>query len=102
MAEFKFCNRQEECQLVMGAVEAKVRLQQELNVARMDWEAKRALMNKLYTEAVKLRAAQRKYFKSRDQRDLVASRVIEGDFDKLLINIKLQAKGQPVQQPLAI
>ena len=102
MAGLKFCNRQEECQLVMGAVEAKVRLQQEFNVARMDWEAKRALMNKLYTEAVKLRAAQRKYFKSRDQRDLVASRVIEGDFDKLLINIKLQAKGQPVQQPLAI
>ena len=102
MAGLKFCNRQEECQLVMGAVEAKVRLQQEFNVARMDWEAKRALMNKLYTEAVKLRAAQRKYFKSRDQRDLVASRVIEADFDKLLINIKLQAKGQPVQQPLAI
>ena len=102
MAGLKFCNRQEECQLVMGAVEAKVRLQQEFNVARMDWEAKRALMNKLYTEAVKLRAAQQKYFKTRDQRDLVASRVIEADFDKLLINIKLQAKGQPVQQPLAI
>ena len=40
MAEFKFCNHQEECQLVMGAVEAKVKLQQEFNVARMEWEAK--------------------------------------------------------------
>ena len=102
MPGFKFCNHQEECQLVMGAVEAKVKLQQEFNIARMEWEAKRVLMNKLYSEAVKLRAAQQKYFKSRDQRDLVASRVIETDFDKLLINIKLQAKGQPVQQPLAI
>jgi len=102
MPEVKFCHRQEECPLVLGAVEAKVKLQSTLNVERLEWEAKRTLMNKLYTEAVKLRAAQRKYFKSRDQRDLVASRVIETDFDKLLINIKLQAKGQPVQQPLAI
>ena len=102
MLEVKFCHRQEECPLVLGAVEAKVKLQSTLNVERLEWEAKRTLMNKLYTEAVKLRAAQQKYFKTRDQRDQVASRVIEGDFDKLLINIKLQAKGQPVQQPLAI
>ena len=58
MPGLKFCNRQEECPLVMGAVEAKVRLQQELNVARMEWDAKRVLMNKLYSAAVKLRAAQ--------------------------------------------
>lgn len=68
----------------------------------MDWDAKRVLMNKLYAAAVKLRAAQQKYFKSRDHRDLVASRVIEADFDKLLINIRLQAKGQPVLQPHTI
>ena len=102
MPEVKFCNRQEECPLVMGAVEAKVKLQSTLNVERMEWEAKRGLMNKLYQAALKLRAAQVKYFKSRDQRDLVASRVIEADFDKLLINIKLQAQSGslPVQRPL--
>ncbi len=102
MPEFKLCSHQEDCPLVMGAVEAKVNLQSQLNVERMEWDAKRALMNKLYSTAVKLRAAQQRYFKTRDQRDLVASRVIEADFDKLLIRIKLQAKGQPVQQPLPI
>lgn len=102
MADLKFCNRQEACPLVMGAVEAKVKLQATLNVERSEWEAKRAIMNKLFSAAVKLRAAQKRYFKSRGQRELVESRVIETDFDNLLEHIKFQAKNgsRPIQQPL--
>lgn len=104
MAEFKFCHRKEECPLVMGAVEAKVKLQTELAVKMKEWEAKRAIMNSLYLAAVKLRKAQKKYFKTRAQTDLVASRVIESDLDELLEEIKLSASGhltkQPIQPPL--
>ena len=100
MAEFKFCNRQEECPLVMGAVEAKVKLQTELSVQRKEWEAKRAIMNSLYLAAVKLRKAQKKYFKTRAQSDLVASRVIESDLDELLEEIKLSASGHLTKQPI--
>ena len=53
MPGLKFCNHQEECPLVMGAVEAKVKLQTELAVQRKEWEAKRAIMNSLYLAAVK-------------------------------------------------
>ncbi len=55
MPGLKFCNHQEECQLVLGAVEAKVKLQTELAVQRKEWEAKRAIMNSLYLAAVKRR-----------------------------------------------
>lgn len=104
MPGLKFCNHQEECQLVLGAVEAKVKLQTELALLRKEWEAKRAIMNSLYLAAVKLRKAQKKYFKTRAQSDLVASRVIESDLDELLEEIKLSASGhltkQPIQPPL--
>ena len=96
MSGLKFCNHQEECPLVLGAVEAKVKLQSTLNVERSEWEAKRTLMNKLYTEAVKLRAAQRK----RAQTDLTACRVLESDFDELLDEIRLNASGHLTKQPI--
>lgn len=100
MPGLKFCNRQEECPLVMGAVEAKVKLQTELALQRKEWEAKRAIMNSLYLAAVKLRKAQKKYFKTRAQSDLVASRVIESDLDELLEEIKLSASGHLTKQPI--
>ena len=99
MPGLKFCNHQEECQLVLGAVEAKVKLQTELALQRKEWEAKRAIMNSLYLAAVKLRKAQKKYFKTRAQSDLVASRVIETDLDELLEEIKLNASGHLTKQP---
>ena len=104
MPGLKFCNHQEECQLVLGAVEAKVKLQTELAVQRKEWEAKRAIMNSLYLAAVKLRKAQKKYFKTRAQTDLTACRVLESDFDELLDEIRLNASchltKQPIQPPL--
>ena len=100
MAEFKFCHRQEECPLVMGAVEAKVKLQTELAVQRKEWEAKRAIMNSLYLAAVKLRKAQKKYFKTRAQTDLTPCRVLESDFDELLDEIRLNASGHLTKQPI--
>ncbi len=104
MPGLKFCNHQEECQLVLGAVEAKVKLQTELVLRRKEWEAKRAIMNSLYLAAVKLRKAQKKYFKTRAQTDLTACRVLESDFDELLDEIRLNASGhltkQPIQPPL--
>ena len=36
MLGLKFCNHQEECQLVLGAVEAKVKLQTELAIQRKE------------------------------------------------------------------
>ena len=108
MPGLKFCNHQEECQLVLGAVEAKVKLQTELAVElavkMKEWESKRAIMNSLYLAAVKLRKAQKKYFKTRAQTDLTACRVLESDFDELLDEIRLNASGhltkQPIQPPL--
>ena len=104
MPGLKFCNHQEECPLVLGAVEAKVKAQSELNVKRMEWESKRAFMNNLYLAAVKLRKAQKTYFKTRTQTDLTACRVLESDFDELLDEIRLNASGhltkQPIQPPL--
>jgi len=100
MPELKFCNRQEECPLVMGAVEAKVKLQTTLSLERKEWETKRAIMNNLYLAAMKLRSAQKKYFRTRSQSDLTTCRVIESDFDGLLEEIKLQAKGRPIQPTL--
>lgn len=107
MPALKFCHRQEECPLLMGAVEAKVKLQSTLNVERMEWEAKRCLMNQLYQAARKLRTAQVRYFKSRLHEDLVKSRVAEADFDKLLARIRMLSRppqpglfdgaGQPVK-----
>ncbi len=101
MPEVKFCNRQEECPLVMKAIEEKVKMQTRLNVERDEWEAKRALMNSLFVTGVKLRAAQQKYFKTRRHEDLIESRVVESEFDKLLAILKRQPKhGLPVQQSL--
>ena len=107
MSGLKFCNHQEECQLVLGAVEAKVKLQTELALQRKEWEAKRCLMNQLYQAARKLRAVQVRYFKSRLHEDLVKSRVAEADFDKLLARIRMLSRppqpglfdgaGQPVK-----
>ena len=103
-AEYSSCMWQNVCPMLMGEVEAKVKLQTELDVHRKEWEAKRAIMNSLYLAAVKLRKAQKKYFKTRAQSDLVASRVIESDLDELLEEIKLSASGhltkQPIQPPL--
>ena len=66
--------------------------------------SKRAIMNSLYLAAVKLRKAQKKYFKTRAQTDLTACRVLESDFDELLDEIRLNASGhltkQPIQPPL--
>lgn len=100
MPELKICHRQEECPLVLGAVEAKVKLQTEFAVQRKEWEAKRAFMNTLYAAAVKLRRAQKKYFKTRTQADLTTCRVLETDFDELLDDIKLNASGHLYRQPV--
>lgn len=100
MPGFKYCNHQEECQFVLGAVEAKVKLQTELAVKMKEWESKRAIMNSLYLAAVKLRKAQKKYFKTRAQTDLTACRVLESDFDELLDEIRLNASGHLTKQPI--
>lgn len=84
MPGLKFCNRQEECPLVMGAVDDKVKLQTVLAIKMREWDAKLAIMNGLYLAAVKLRKAQKKYFKTRAQTDLTACLVLESNFDELL------------------
>ena len=101
---FSSCRWQNVCPMLMGAVEAKVKLQTELAVKMKEWESKRAIMNSLYLAAVKLRKAQKKYFKTRAQTDLTACRVLESDLDELLDEIRLNASGhltkQPIQPPL--
>ena len=77
---------------------AKADAQAVLDDARAEWEAKRVLMNQLYSGAVRLRAAQNAYFKSRLHEDLVKSRVAEADFDRLLARIRTASR--PAQPTL--
>ena len=88
--EYSSCRWQNVCPMLMGEVEAKVKLQ----------TSKRAIMNSLYLAAVKLRKAQKKYFKTRAQTDLTACRVLESDFDELLDEIRLNASGHLTKQPI--
>lgn len=81
------CLKQETCPLLLGAIEAKVKAEATLRVETANYEAKRKMMNTLFSLARKCRLAQKDYFASRTNADLVKSRVAERQLDACIAQI---------------
>lgn len=111
MSDMIICSKQEECPLLLAAIEAKVKAESELRLwnstcwnpqkelqdLRKAHEELRANSNKLFKLAAATRDKQRLYFATNashydeKQRALVASRAAEHDLDKFLSSLKLAA-----------
>ena len=111
MSDMIICSKQEECPLLLAAVEAKVKAESELRLwnstcwnpqkelqdLRKAHEELRANSNKLFKLADSARAKQVLYFATspanydEKHRALVACRAAEHDLDKFLTELKLAA-----------
>ena len=81
MAETKWCQRQESCPLLLGAIEAKVEAEYKARVAKhnqdasaQEFETKRTLFNEFYKLVARCRKAQKRYFAEKTQSALIASK----------------------------
>jgi hypothetical protein len=99
MSEKFICQRQEECPVVLAACELKVKAESDarlaaaqLSDAQAEFEAKKPLMNELFTAGVAMRKAQREYFKDRTHERLVKSKVAEERFDRALVRCRTAGK----------
>ena len=88
MSEAKWCQRQESCPLLLGAIEAKVEAEHRARVAKAvqgeaarEFETKRALFNEFFKLADRCRKAQKRYFAEKTQAALIASKEAEKQLD---------------------
>ena len=88
MSEAKWCQRQDSCPLLLGAIEAKVEAEYKARVAKHNqdeaaraFEAKRTMFNEFYKPADRCRKAQKRYFAEKTQTALIASKQAERALD---------------------
>ena len=88
MSEAKWCQRQDSCPLLLGAIEAKVEAEHKARVAKHNqdeaaraFETKRTLFNEFYKLACACRKAQQRYFAEKTQAALIASKEAERRLD---------------------
>ena len=84
MSEAKWCQRQDSCPLLLGAIEAKVEAEYKARVAKhnqdasaQEFETKRTLFNEFYKLVARCRKAQKRYFAEKTQSALIASKEAE-------------------------
>ena len=78
MSEAKWCQRQDSCPLLLGAIEAKVEAEYKARVAKhnqdasaQEFETKRTLFNEFYKLVARCRKAQKRYFAEKTQSALI-------------------------------
>ena len=108
MSEAKWCQRQDSCPLLQGAIEAKVEAEYKARVARHNqdeaaqaFDSKRTLFNEFYKLADRCRKAQKRYFSEKTQAALVASKQAERALDAHMEMLRSAASRKP-QLPAGI
>lgn len=88
----KVCATQEECPLLCEAIERKVKAERDLRLVQHEFSVKRNVMNRLYLSVTSARAAQIKYFRSKNPNDLVQAKAREAELDEILKEIRQMAQ----------
>lgn len=108
MSEAKWCQRQDNCPLLLGAIEAKVEAEHKARVAKHNqdeaaqaFETKRTLFNEFYKLVARCRKAQKRYFAERTQAALIASKEAERGLDAHLAMLRSASSRKP-QLPAGI
>lgn len=108
MSEAKWCQRQDSCPLLLGAIEAKVEAEHKARVAKHNqdeaaraFEAKRTLFNEFYKLADRCRKAQKRYFAEKTQTALIASKQAERALDAHIEMLRSASSRKP-QLPAGI
>ena len=88
MSGAKWCQRQDSCPLLLGAIEAKVEAEHKARVAKHNQDeaaqafaTKRTLFNEFYKLVARCRKAQKRYFAETTQSALIASKEAERALD---------------------
>jgi hypothetical protein len=105
MSEAKWCQRQDSCPLLLGAIEAKVEAEYKARVAKHNqdaaaqaFETKRTLFNEFYKLVARCRKAQKRYFAERTQSALIASKEAERGLDAHLAMLRSASSRKPQLQ----
>ena len=108
MSEAKWCQRQDSCPLLLGAIEAKVEAEYKARVAKhnqdasaQEFETKRTLFNEFYKLVARCRKAQKRYFAERTQSALIASKEAERALDAHMEMLRSASSRKP-QLPAGI
>ena len=106
MSEAKWCQRQDICPLLLGAIEAKVEAEHKARVAKYNqdaaaqaFETKRTLFNEFYKLVDRCRKAQKRYFAERTQSALIASKEAERALDAHMEMLRSSSSRKPQLQP---
>ena len=101
----KWCQRQESCPLLLGAIEAKVEAEYKARVAKhnqdasaQEFETKRTLFNEFYKLVDRCRKAQKRYFAEKTQAALIASKQAERNLDAHMEMLRSASSRKPQLQ----
>ena len=102
MSEAKWCQRQDSCPLLLGAIEAKVEAEYKARVAKhnqdasaQEFETKRTLFNEFYKLVDRCRKAQKRYFAEKTQSALIASNEAERALDAHMEMLRSASSRKP-------
>lgn len=105
MSEAKWCQRQDNCPLLLGTIAAKVEAEHKARVAKhnqdasaQEFETKRTLFNEFYKLVDRCRKAQKRYFAERTQSALIASKEAERGLDAHLAMLRSASSRKPQLQ----
>jgi len=108
MSEAKWCQRQDSCPLLLGAIEAKVEAEYKARVAKSEmaaaiqaFDAKRTLFNEFNKLVDRCRKAQKRYFAERTQSALITSKEAERSLDAHMEMLRSASSRKP-QLPAGI
>ena len=106
MSEAKWCQRQDNCPLLLGTIEAKVEAEHKARVAKHNqdeaaqaFETKRTLFNEFYKLVDRCRKAQKRYFAEKTQTALIASKEAERALDAHMEMLRSASSRKPQLQP---